>query len=614
MDQHEAASDAPANDPFHHLHDEDYAAAYARPRVGAAELVIMSGRNGLSLNGLWDFTLDLFDEGLRQRWFEGDDRPSTQWPIPRDYDGGGWQQITVPSCWNLQRPEWYFFEGAAWYGRTLELAAVAPGERLVLHIGAAASSALVFLNGQFCGGHRGASTPFCIDLTAQAQAGSNRLLIQVENRRRADGVPMHHFDWFNYGGLFRDVTLLHVPAISIAEMRIALVPDGRMNRIHAALRLSLAVSGQAELSIEGLDGPLDGPWLIDVQEGHGALTFDAAPRLWSPDSPKLYHITLRFGEDVLQDRIGFRDIRVEGERLLLNGEDLTLRGICVHEDDRAVGRVCDDADLRRRFTDAKALGCNFLRLSHYPHHHRAAEIADEMGLLLWEEIPVYWAIDFANPATLADAQNQLNELIKRDINRASVIIWGVGNENADTDARLAFMRTLAESARTQDPTRLISAACLINRQNFTIEDRLAEHLDIIGINEYFGWYEPGFDGLRRLLAHSQPGKPVIITETGADGVPGLGEDDLFSEARQADFYRGQLALIETASYVRGFCPWILYDFRSERRQTRHHRGWNMKGLIAADKTTRKPAFDVLAAYYHQRGSDLAAIPPPVITL
>ena len=172
-------------------------------------------------------------------------------------------------------------------------------------------------------------------------------------------------------------------------------------------------------------------------------------------------------------------------------------------------------------------------------HEKAAQIADEMGLLLWEEIPVYWAIEFENPDSYQDAENQLQELIRRDRNRASVIIWGVGNENADTDQRLSFMGRLAKCAHKLDPSRLVSAACLINREKFAIEDRLADFLDVIGINEYFGWYEADMSLLERLLANSRPGKPVVISESGGDALAGYrgSVEELFTEDKQAAIHQ-----------------------------------------------------------------------------
>jgi beta-glucuronidase len=581
-------------DPFHHLHDEAFAAPFSAGRVGWRDMVCVAGREVESLGGTWRFVLDLHDEGLRQRWYEDDDTAIAAWTTPRDYDDGAWQTAPVPSCWNVLRPEWTHFEGGAWYTRLFDHRPGAAGERVFLRIGAANYEVRVFLNGAFVGAHRGGSTPFFLELTGRLKAAANRLQIQVDNRRRPDRVPMGHTDWFNYGGVYREVGLVRLPATFIRDFGVALVPGSGGRRIAVDVALSDARDGEARVIIDGL---LDSP--LPIVGGFGRAEFEAAPELWSPERPRLYDVHIRAGADEVHDRIGFRDIRVEGERILLNGEDIFLRGICAHEDDRDTGKVTSEADIRRRFADARALGANFMRLGHYPHHERAAEIADEVGLLLWQEIPVYWAIDFTNPDTFADADNQLREMIRRDRNRASVIIWGVGNENADTDARFAFMRGLARAARDMDPTRLVSAACLINRERFRIEDRLAAELDVIGLNEYFGWYEPSLDGLARLFANSAPGKPVVITETGADALAGHhgAAGELFTEEHQAAVLGGQIDLVAATPYVRGIAPWILYDFRTERRQTGLQRGWNLKGLIAADKTTRKLAFAVVAARY-----------------
>lgn len=582
-------------DPFAHLHDERYAEGFAGGRVGWAGLLAPGGRRTISLDGSWKFTPDLYDEGLRQKWYNWQADPPEQWDWPRDYDEAAAYDMPVPSCWNLARPEWTYFEGSGWYARRFTWPPALHGERLILQIGAANYETRVFLNGQFAGGHRGGSTPFSIDLTAHRVEGENRLLIQVENRRRPERVPMDHTDWFNYGGLYREVALHVVPAVHIRRFAIHLVPDSGVARIAAEVMLSAALDGVAELEIAELGIATT----FAVTAGRGRVEIEAAPELWSPESPRLYDAVLRCGADRVTERIGFREIRTEGEQILLNGRPIWLRGICVHEDDVDLGKTCTEADLRRRFADARAMGANFLRLAHYPHHEMVARIADELGVMLWAEVPVYWAIAFEREDTYADAENQLLELVVRDANRASIIAWGVGNENADTEARYRFMSRLAEAARQADPTRLIAAACLINREHFAIEDRLAAHLDLIGINEYFGWYERGFEGLERLLANSRPGKPVVISEVGADAQAGHRgrADELFTEDCQAEIFRRQLEIVEAAPYVQGFVPWLLYDYRTERRQTRFQRGWNRKGLIAADKTTRKLAFGVLAEHY-----------------
>ena len=588
-----------AKDPFEHLHDEAYAHPYEQPSLTHQTMVAMGqvgARHGTSLDGDWHFTPDLFDEGLRQRWFADDALPPESWTRPRDHDMLAAQTLQVPGCWTAQRPEWRHFEGSAWYLRLIDGTPTAGAPRTVLRVGAANYQARVFLNGVFLGTHRGGSTPFFAELSAHLRAGpGNHLLIQVDNRREPQRVPMNHFDWFNHGGLYREVALLHLPPVFLRQASLQLLPDGSFARLRCELRLSDPIDVLADIHIPAL-GLVQ---KVQVRQGHAVAVIDARPQLWSPASPFLYDVVFRCAGDEVRERIGFREIRAFGSQILLNGQPTYLKGICVHEDDRQLGKVSTEADVRRRFADAAALGCNFLRLSHYPHHEHVAQIADELGFLLWEEVPVYWAISFDNSATLDDARNQLLELLARDANRASVILWGVGNENADTDARYHFMRSLAQTARESDPTRLIGAACLINRQHFRIEDRLAEHLDVIGLNEYFGWYEPDFDGLRRLLANSNPGKPVVISETGADALAGHrgGERELFTEDCQADIYRQQIAIVAQAPYICGMTPWLLYDFRSERRQTRFNQGFNRKGLIADDKRTRKMAFSVLAAFY-----------------
>jgi beta-glucuronidase len=582
-----------ADDPFHHLHDEDYAQPYLAGFVGVDAYVPVNGRPVLSLDGDWRLTLDLFDEGLRQRWFALDETPPAQWSQPRDYEIEAGELVRVPSCWNLLKPEWTYFEGAAWYTRHLEWKRGPAGERAILNIGAANYAALVFVNGRYVGGHRGGSTPFSLDVTEVLTDGRNRLQIMVENRRSAVRVPMQHIDWFNYGGLYREISLMRLPAVFIREARAALLPGGR--EVRFSIALSEVVDTTAQVGIPELGLSLSLP----VRGGQGEATIPFIGQSWSPEAARLYDVAFSCGTDRVDERIGFRTIEARGSDILLNGETIRLKGVCVHEDDLVLGKVSTEDDVRRRFRHVKELGGNFLRLSHYPHHEHVARIADEMGLLLWAEIPVYWAIAFDNPDTYRDAENQLRELIARDINRASVILWGVGNENADTDARLSFMARLAQAARNADPTRLVGAACLINRETFAIEDRLAEHLDVIGLNEYFGWYEPDFSGLDRLLANSDPGKPVIVSETGADALPGHRGAGrvLFTEDWQAEFYRQQVKRLAATPYVAGIAAWLLYDFRTERRQTGFQKGFNRKGLIAEDKATRKLAFTALSELF-----------------
>lgn len=578
------------------LHDEDYDRPFNVQSLNADTLLFTGGRASRCLNGDWNFCVDLLDTGLRQKWFAMAPTAAENRTEPWDYDPFDGDTVPVPSNWALLKDRWYFFEGSAWYTRALDITPD-PDRRYVLRIGAAGYDCKLFLNGAFLGNHYGASTPFCVELTDQLQNGRNWLMACVNNTRTRDRVPMRNTDWFNYGGIYRDVALYETPRTLIRDFALWLVPDSSYSRIRAEVTIDGPDAGPACLHIPELGVVQD----IPLTNGRGVVELDARPDLWSPGAPRLYDVRVTCGGDTVTDRVGFRQIERQGTQILLNGTPLFLRGISVHEDDADLGKVCTPQDLARRFDHAAELGCNFLRLAHYPHHEDAARMADERGFLLWEEIPVYWAIDFANPDTFRDADNQLRELILRDRNRASVIIWSVGNENPDTDARLDFMRRLAETAKTLDPTRLTSAACLVNHTQLRIEDRLADHIDVIGLNEYYGWYDEDFDDLARIGANSAPDKPVVISETGADGVIGARgpKKGLFSESYQAEVYRKQIETLRTLDHIQGMSPWILYDFRVERRQNKFQNGYNHKGLIAADKNTKKQAFHILADFYHQ---------------
>jgi beta-glucuronidase len=578
------------------LLDEAYDRPFDTRALNHRTMIFMGGRTTESLNGAWNVCLDPFDTGLRQNWPRVPTLPDAARTLPWDYDAAFGDVVHVPSALNLARPEWFHYEGGAWFTRTFAYHPPREAERVFLRVGGANYECKVFLNGTFIGNHYGGSTPFFAELTPHL-AERNRVHLYVSNVRRADRVPMHHIDWFNYGGIHRDVELVRVPPVFVQDLFVRLAPGSQRRRIAVTVTLNEPVHQTASLAIPGLAVRA----AIPIVDGRGELMLEAVPQLWSPAHPALYDIELAVGGDRVADRVGFREVVVEGLRIHLNGEPIYLAGVCVHEDDDRTGRVTSRADIARRLAHAKELGCNFLRLVHYPHHEWVAQMADEAGIMLWAEIPVYWAVDFANPVTLADATNQLSELVLRDRNRASVVVWGVGNENADTDARLAFMTSLVDTARSLDDTRLVSAACLVDKKALAIADRLAAQLDVIGINEYYGWYEPDFGDLAAIGRNSRPGKPVIVTETGGDARGGHHgpEAMLGTEEHQAWIYRMQTETLRGIPFIAGMTPWVLYDFRSLRRQNALQRGYNIKGLVGSDKATRKAAFAVLQAYYRE---------------
>jgi len=227
-----------------------------------------------------------------------------------------------------------------------------------------------------------------------------------------------------------------------------------------------------------------------------------------------------------------------------------------------------------------------------------------MGIMVWSEIPVYWTILWENPATLENARNQLTDMIGRDKNRAAVVIWSVANETPLSDARLSFLRKLIEHARSLDPTRLMSAAMerhYTDAKTQMIDDPLGEYLDVLGCNEYVGWYDglpAKADGLEWKTKYQ---KPLVMSEFGGDALYGHHGDasERWTEEYQENLYRHQLGMLKRIPFLRGTAPWILTDFRSPRRPLPKIQDyWNRKGLISSGGEKKK-AFYVMQQYYRE---------------
>ncbi|MBL0151117.1 MAG: hypothetical protein IPP87_21615 [Ideonella sp.] len=326
---------------------------------------------------------------------------------------------------------------------------------------------------------------------------------------------------------------------------------------------------------------------------------------WSPQSPKLYAVTANTAAQALRDDIGFRQIATRGRELLLNGRTLFLRGISIHEENPLEGRRAHSrADALRLLGWAQQLGCNYVRLAHYPHNEHMLREADRLGLLVWEEIPVYWTVAFGNPATLASARQQLGEMITRDRNRASVIVWSVANETPPGEARDAFLANLIAHARQLDDTRLLSAALETHDENGTtvVSDAIGAQLDIVAFNQYRGWYGGTLHDAPQAKWAVRFDKPVVVSEFGGDAKQGLhgGRDERWTEEYQAYLYQQNLAMLAQIPQLSGLSPWILADFRSPRRPLPGIQdGWNRKGLISSEGV-RKQAFEVLRDFYLAR--------------
>ncbi len=598
-----------------------FALTTAAALPAADALMNASARQVLSLNGRWHVIVDPYDSGYfdyRLKPHDAAPNPTGGYFLDRkpanpseliEYDFDHSPSLQVPADWNSQDDKLFYYEGTVWYRRLFDYTAPATDRRQFIHFGGANYEANVYLNGKKLGRHVGGFTPFQFEVTGKLRATGNSLVVRVNNQRHPDAVPTVNTDWWNYGGLTRDVMLLETPATHIRDYSVHLKPSAHDHLAGYVQLEGTALAQKITLEIPELKISTE-----VTSDASGRATWDFAltgATLWSPENPRLYEVILSAGADRIAEKIGFRTIETRGTDILLNGKSVFLRGICLHEENPLRGaRVTTPEEARLLLGYAKELGCNFVRLAHYPHNEYMARIADELGLLLWEEIPVYWTIHWDDPATYANAANQLSEVIARDRNRASVIIWSMANETPVSPARTTFLKNLVTLTRRLDPTRLISAAMERHADpadpaTSIVEDPLAEVTDIVSFNQYIGWYDGLPDDCPKVKWVVNYNKPVIISEFGGDALQGLHGDKLtrFTEEYQENLYQQTLPMLEKIPQLRGMTPWILCDFRSPRRPLPHIQdGWNRKGLVGQNGTKKK-AFFILQKFYAKKAAE-----------
>ncbi len=571
------------------------------------QIININNRSLVSLEGTWKTIVDPFENGyydyrlmpLKNGFFS--DRDYTDKTHLQEYDFSTDKTLSVPGDWNTQRPELYYYEGTVWYRKRFDADSIQPDKRYFVYFGAVNYEAKVYLNGELIGEHEGGFTPFNIEVTGKLKAKDNSLVVKVDNKRKPDDVPTINADWWNYGGITRQVSLVAMPRNFIRDYMIQL-DKGNSKLIKGWVQLDGSqTTGKVtikipELSIEK-SFSVDRDGWADVEIPVKKMT------LWTPENPKLYNVVISSANDLMKDQIGFRTIETHGTDILLNGKKVFCRGISIHEEAAfSNGRAYSEEQALTLLNWAKELGCNFVRLAHYPHNEFMVRTAERLGLMVWSEIPVYWTIHWENPETYANAEAQLTDMITRDKNRANVIIWSIANETPQSDARLKFLTRLVGKARSLDYTRLVAAAMEkeeIQKNELTVHDPLEDVLDLISFNQYVGWYDGTWEKCDLVNWSFNSNKPVFITEFGGGALYGLhGSDtEMFTEEYQEKLYKKNIEMLKRIKGLAGTTPWILKDFRSPRRLLPEIQDdFNRKGLIS-DKGQRKKAFFVLKKWY-----------------
>ncbi|MFT3822645.1 MAG: glycoside hydrolase family 2 TIM barrel-domain containing protein [Chitinophagaceae bacterium] len=574
-------------------------------------------RTTTSLNGNWQYIVDPYETGFYDYRFkerkENDREAYWNSDVPdnkTDRKEHGYidkYTLKVPGDWNSQAAKFTYYEGTVWYKKSFNYTKQKKSNKLFLYFGAVNYRADVYLNGKKLGSHKGGFTPFNFEIPDSVlKSRDNFLVVKVDNKRYADEIPTLNTDWWNYGGITRSVQLVELPGTGAIQDYMIQLKPGSLNEVEGWVKLD-AIDAHETLTIE--IPALKIRQSVPVNANTVRINFTLpGVQHWSPENPRLYEVKISTNTDHIAEKIGFRTIAVQGNKLLLNGRPVFLRGISIHgEMPQQVRRAYSYADARQLLGWAKELGCNMVRLAHYPHDETMTRLADSLGLLVWSEIPVYWTIDFTSEVVLGKAKVQLQEMITRDRNRASIIIWSVGNETPVSEVRTRFMRTLLETAREQDATRLVSAALEVNYQSEkklrTVDDPLGQYVDVVAFNQYLGWYGGTTPkDCREAQWATIYDKPFFISETGAEAVGGFHADPLtiWSEEYQEWYYQEQVAMLKRMpDGFSGISPWILADFRSPRRNNpRYQEGWNNKGVID-QQGRKKKAFFVLQHYYNE---------------
>jgi beta-glucuronidase len=571
----------------------------------------ISSRNNITLNGKWSYIVDPLENGYydyrlmpfkNNGFFENKKWNTTDLT---EYNFATSATMDIPSDWNSKDERLFFYEGTVWFQKDFNYQKNSQSKG-ILHFGAVNYDAKVYVNGKLAGAHVGGYTPFNFDVTDLLVDGNNFVVVKVDNKRHKDNVPTVNMDWWNYGGITRDVTLAQVPNTYIEDYLVQLDKKEK-GKISGWVKLNIETANQSvSVSIPELKIKKN---VTTDTKGMAYFEIKANPILWTPEKPKLYEVTISKADENIADQIGFRTIETKGKEILLNGKKVFLRGISIHEEAPfRSGRAWSEEDAVTLLTWAKELGCNYVRLAHYPHNEKMVKEAEKMGLMIWSEVPVYWTISWTNPDTYANAERQLHDMIYRDKNRCGIVIWSIANETPHGDDRDIFLSKLAKYARTQDNSRLISMAMEVtkspNNVN-TLHDNMNEYVDIVSFNQYLGWYRGTNESCKDMQWVIPYNKPVIISEFGGEALQGRHGDkkERWNEEYQEELYIQNTQMFNRIEGLAGVSPWILVDFRSPRRQLPNIQDFfNRKGLIS-DQGIKKKAFYVMKDWYKQKEAE-----------
>lgn len=572
---------------------------------GQTAMVNFTGRDKIMLNGNWQVMVDPFGSGdAKQVWQERKPVAATDF-VEYTFEGG--PLLKVPGDFNTQRAELNLYEGIVWYKRQVQVLKKNK-KRYFLYFGAVNYLADVFFNGIKLGSHEGGFTPFQFEITHLLRDSSNTIIVKTDSRRIKNGLPGLGFDWFNYGGITRDVAIIATEPTFIKDYFIQL-KKGCVDTISGWVKLDgETLPAHIKISIPEINLSC---LLKTDDDGYATIKCKADLQHWSPQNPKRYSVLIEDGNEKLVDTIGFRNIEVKGTDVLLNGRKIFLKAVNIHEENPLrKSRGTNEGDATLLLSAAKALGCNMVRLVHYPHNEAVIRAADRMGMMVWSELPVYQHINFSDSTVPGKIITMQQEMVARDKNRCAVIVWGLSNETyPGTPNRDATLINLTKACRNLDNTRLV--VHVANTQGYTnniltVWDTIYNYSDLVAVNEYIGWYQPWQGRPGEMKWNTRfPEKPLFISEFGGESVFGhraepAGTAAVWTEEYQKKIYESQIRMFEQAPGLCGIAPWILFDYKSPVRMNQvFQKGYNRKGLLS-ENGNKKMAWYIMRNYFNQK--------------
>lgn len=573
-------------------------------------------RNKLDISGIWDFRIDPDHIGAAEGWANGLDGP---------------RPMAVPGSWNEQYDDLFGYLDLAWYVKKVYVPSGWKDQRIFLRVGSAVYFATVYVNGKQVGMHEGGHLPFAFDISDHVRWGEeNVVAISVENELRPDRVPSGNmpgqsvtdmiittprttYDFYPFCGIHRPVVLYSVPQTHIEDVTVVTTIEDTDGVVKVTVKLNAAAGGQGSVELKGGDAVYKAALTFAGSEAVAELRVPNA-RLWSDKDPYLYDLTVSSDTDQYALKVGIRTIAVDGGKILLNGQPVKLNGFGRHEDFPASGKGLNLPLIVKDYQLMRWTGANAYRTSHYPYSEEEMQMADREGFLIIDETPAVSLQmgDEANfPARLRMCLQQIEEMIARDKNHPAVVMWCVANEpmhagigigagagvNPELEARnkpgKQFLETELAHARALDSTRPVTIVTVMGGPQDWMEQ-----CDVVCMNRYWGWYTLGGQ-----LAKARQGleaeldqvwerwhKPIIMTEFGADTVPGFhGKPDvMWTEEYQADYIRFHLEVAAERDFVAGMQVWNFADFAAVQSLMRVG-GLNHKGVFTRVRTPKMAA-------------------------